>query len=102
MDILSIILIAGLSLFVLELIKHMFTRTILKVIVISLVGLIIFFTVINSLDKENVIDNDNKYIQAGATISQNFENQPIWDDLKEKFKTLILNIDNTISKKLEK
>ena len=87
MDILSIILIAGLSLFALELIKHMFTKTILKVIVISIVGLIIFFTVINSLDKENVIDNDNKYIQAGAVISQNFENQPLWEDIMKKFKS---------------
>jgi hypothetical protein len=102
MDILSIITIIILGIIVLELTKHVLTKSILKFVVLIIVGLILFFTVISSLDNENVINSDNRYIQTGAAISDNLDEQPLIISFKEKFKSFLSDIQESISNKLDK
>jgi hypothetical protein len=87
MDIISILIIIVVGIIILEVSKHLLTRTALKLIVILIVIMILFFTIMGSLSVDQAINTDNKYIQTGASIAKTVNDEPLIINLKGNIKS---------------
>ncbi len=96
MDLLLIGITLIVGIILIEVSKHIFTRTILKFVVILIVGLIIFFSVLSTLDQEVINKTDNGYVQTGAAIIEEVNDKPLIIDIKEKTKSFLLDIKEKI------
>ncbi len=81
---------------IIELSKHFFTRTALKFIIMIIVGIILFFAVVSSLDSNVVSSTDNEYVQTGAAIMDNVNDQPLIIKIKETIKTTLIELKEKI------
>ena len=99
MDILLIGIILIVGIILIEVSKHIFTRTILKFIIILIIGLIVFFSVLSTLDQEVIKNTDNEYIQTGASIIEEVNEKPLIIDVKENAKSFFMDIKETIMNK---
>jgi hypothetical protein len=100
MDLLFIIMLIIVGVIFLEISKHLFTKTILKVLLFSVILIIVFFAVIGSLASEKLIESDNKYIQTGATVVKLINEEPIVTESKEKIKTFFKELEEKVTNKL--
>ena len=101
MDIISIIIIVIVGVIVLEISKHLFTRTALKLIVIFVIVMILFFTILGSLAVDQAIKSDNQYIQTGASIAQNVNEEPLIVEIKESIKSSFTELRETLADALK-
>jgi len=99
MDILLIGIILIVGIILIEVSKHIFTRTILKFIIILIIGLIVFFSVLSTLDQEVIKNTDNEYIQTGASIIEEVNEKPLIIDVKENAKSFFMDIKEKIMNK---
>ncbi len=101
MDIISIIIIIVVGVIVLEISKHLFTRTALKLIVIAIIVMILFFTIMGSLSVDQAIQSDNEYIQTGASIAQSVNDEPLIVEIKNSIKSSFEELRETLANALE-
>jgi hypothetical protein len=96
---LTIIIVIGF--FILEMTKHLFTRTTLRLVLVFFVVMILLFTLISSLSTNELMDSDNEYVQTGASIVHNINKEPliseIGDNIKESFSNLKEDIVNRLN-----
>lgn len=96
---LTIIIVIGF--FLLEMTKHLFTRTTLRLVLVFFVVIILLFTLISSLSTKELMNSDNEYVQTGASIVNNINKEPlvseIGNNVKETFTKLKESILNRIN-----
>lgn len=78
----------------LELSKHIVTRTTLKVVVLLVLGLIVFLTITGSLSNEDVIKSDNEFIKTGAAVAGSINEQPLTIKIKDKARSFISDFED--------
>jgi len=101
MDIFSIIIIIIIAIIILEISKHMLTRTALKLIIVIIVVMVIFFAVLSSLSINDSIKTDNKYIQTGASIAKNINDEPLIVEIKGKIGESFEKLKNNLADSLK-
>jgi predicted PurR-regulated permease PerM len=101
MDAISIIILVLVGVVILEVSKHLFTRTALKLIVILIVIMVLFFTILGSLSIDQSINSDNEYIQTGASIAKTVNEEPLIVKIKDSIKESVNELRETIAKALK-
>ncbi len=96
MDLLTIGIVILVGVILIELSKHFFTKTVLKFVIMLIVGIILFFAVVSSLDSNTISNTDNEYVQTGAVIISNINEQPLVLNVKENMKSLLNEIKDKI------
>jgi hypothetical protein len=100
MDLLLIGIVILVGIILIEVSKHLFTRTILRFVVMIIVGLVIFFAVVGTLDSDIVDKTNNEYVQTGAAIVDNIADEPLMIEAKEKIKSFFIEIKEKIKNQI--
>lgn len=96
MDILTIVAVLIIGILLIEVSKHIFTRTILKFIIIVIVGVVVLFSILSTLDQDIVSNTGNEYLETGAAIVSDVNEKPLILDAKENIKTFIGDIKEKV------
>ncbi|MFH1375998.1 MAG: hypothetical protein ABIH25_00005 [Candidatus Woesearchaeota archaeon] len=88
MDIILILILLVILFIIIEASKHLFFKTVTKMVFIIIILLIVFFVVIGSLNSENMLKTDNEFIQTGASVVEDIEEQDIFETINDKLKDL--------------
>ena len=79
--------------FTFELTKHLFTKTLVKLILIALIISSLFVFVLDNMDTKNEIKTDNKLVITSAAVIETIKDQELFENFSFKKLWIIKKIN---------
>jgi hypothetical protein len=92
-----LLIMIGITIFVLEMAKHVIFKSFSKTMIMVFLVLTIFFVIITTLYSQNDIETDNPVIITGATIIDSLNKDGFFETIEEKFEEIKQDISDSFS-----
>ena len=92
-----LLIIVGITIFVLEMAKHVVFKSFSKTMIMIIMVLGVFFVIIATLYSQNDIETDNPAIISGAAIINTLNEDGYFENLNEKFEGIKQSISDSFS-----
>ena len=92
-----LLIIVGITIFVLEMAKHVVFKSFSKTMIMIIMVLGFFFVIIATLYSQNDIETDNPAIISGAAIINTLNEDGYFENLNEKFEGIKQDLSDSFS-----
>jgi hypothetical protein len=92
-----LLIIVGITIFVLEMAKHVVFKSFSKTMIMIIMVLGVFFVIIATLYSQNDIETDNPAIISGAAIINTLNEDGYFENLNEKFEGIKQDLSDSFS-----
>ena len=96
MDFIYLIIAFGVLIFTFELTKHLFSKTLLKLIKITLIISSLFVFVLDNMSTKDEIKTNNKLIRTSAAVVATIKDQELFEDISIKNSWITKKIRNIL------
>ncbi|MBT3416543.1 hypothetical protein HON86_01500 [Candidatus Woesearchaeota archaeon] len=97
MNLIMLLIIVGITIFVLEMAKHVVFKSFSKTMIMIIMVLGVFFVIIATLYSQNDIETDNPAIISGAAIINTLNEDGYFENLNEKFEGIKQDLSDSFS-----
>jgi len=92
-----LLVIVGITIFILEMAKHVVFKSFSKTMIMIIMVLSVFFIIIATLYSQNDIETDNPIIISGAAVIDTLSKDGFFENLNEKFEGIKQDLSDSFS-----
>lgn len=97
MNLIVLLIIVGVTIFTLEMAKHVIFKSFSKTMVMFFLVITIFFVIIATLYSQNDIETENPIIITGASVIDSLTKDGFFETIEGKFEEIKQDISNSFS-----